>query len=427
MALTMDSWPTIVLSMIFLIACSAFFSGSEIAFASANRLRLKKAAEEGGFRARVTDYIAENYDNALCTVLIGNNIVNMAASSVATLAAIAVVGEATGPAWATFFSTILILIFGEITPKIVAKQHCDGFAGAVALPLRLLMVLLSPLVAVVLWLVDKISVLWGGEPKPAAVTEDELVTLIETVEDEGVIDEERSDLLQSAIEFSEIEAQEITTHRVDMLAIDIEEPLDEVERIVNHSPFSRIPVYEGSIDNIIGVLYLNHYFKALLDDPDADLRKLLMEPCYVYKTTKLPAVLETLKRAKQHLAIVTDEYGGCLGLITMEDVLEQIVGDIWDETDEIENEVVERASGEYELDGDMAIDDFTELVGLDDEAFETESATVGGWTLEMFGTYPQEGQSFKYENLTVTVLKMDGLRVEKVLVQVHPERKDEED
>ena len=416
----MDSWPTIVLSMIFLIACSAFFSGSEIAFASANRLRLKKAAEEGGFRARVTNYIAENYDNALCTVLIGNNIVNMAASSVATLAAIAVVGEATGPAWATFFSTILILIFGEITPKIVAKQHCDGFAGAVALPLRLLMVLLSPLVAVVLWLVDKISVLWGGEPKPAAVTEDELVTLIETVEDEGVIDEERSDLLQSAIEFSEIEAQEITTHRVDMLAIDIEEPLDEVERIVNHSPFSRIPVYEGSIDNIIGVLQLNHFYKKMLDGRDFELRDILTPACFVPQTLRLPLVLAEMKRRKLHLAVVVDEYGGTLGVISMEDVLEQIVGDIWDENDVVEEEVVEKAEGEYELDGDMTIADFLELIGRNEDTFECESETVGGWTLEMFGGFPKEGDSFTFEDLTVTVLKMDGLRVERVLVKKNP-------
>ena len=419
----MDSWPTIALSMLFLIAFSAFFSGSEIAFASANRLRLKKAAEEGGLRARVTDYIAEHYDSALCTVLIGNNLVNMAASSVATLAAIAVVGEATGPAWATLISTLLILLFGEITPKILAKQHCDGFAGAVALPLRLLMVLLSPLVAIVLWLVDRISVLWGGKPQPAGVTEDELVTLIETVEDEGVIDEERSDLLQSAIEFSEIEAQEITTHRVDMLALDIEEPLDEVERIVNHSPFSRIPVYEGSIDNIIGVLYLNHYFKALLDDPDADLRKLLMEPCYVYKTTKLPAVLETLKRAKQHLAIVTDEYGGTLGIVTLEDVLEELVGDIWDETDEVEDEIVERPDGMYEIDGDLPIGDLAELLDVTEESLDTASATAGGWTIEKFGAFPKVGDTVEADGLRVKVLAMgeDGLRVEKILVEKLPE------
>ena len=306
----------------------------------------------------------------------------------ATLAAIAVVGEATGPAWATFFSTILILIFGEITPKIVAKQHCDGFAGAVALPLRLLMVLLSPLVAVVLWLVDKISVLWGGEPKPAAVTEDELVTLIETVEDEGVIDEERSDLLQSAIEFSEIEAQEITTHRVDMLAIDIEEPLDEVERIVNHSPFSRIPVYEGSIDNIIGVLQLNHFYKKMLDGRDFELRDILTPACFVPQTLRLPFVLAEMKRRKLHLAVVVDEYGGTLGILTMEDVLEQLVGDIWDETDEIIDECHQIDETHYEVRGSMSIYDFLELMDLDDKDFEEEFVTLGGsstmYTLILF-------------------------------------------
>ena len=192
---------------------------------------------------------------------------------------------------------------------------------------------------------------------------------------------------------------------------------EEIARAFAESGRSRLPVYEDSIDNIIGVLYLNHFLKAMTDDGRADIRKLLMPPCYVYKTMKLPAVLSQLRKVRQHLAIVADEYGGMLGVLTMEDVLEQIVGDIWDETDTVEEEVVQRPSGEYELDGDMVLGDMLELFDISEDDFEAESDTVGGWTLERFGTFPRAGDSFCYEGLSVTVLAMDGHRVEKVLVK----------
>lgn len=208
------------------------------------------------------------------------------------------------------------------------------------------------------------------------------------------------------------------TARVDMLAIDIDDDPDEIFKTIEDAPYSRLPVYEDSIDNIIGVLYLNHYFKAKVDGGPVDIRSLVIEPCYVYKTMKLPAVLGELKRCKTHMAVVTDEYGGSMGIITMEDVLEQLVGDIWDETDEIENEVVETSEGVYELDGDLSISDFLELLQWDEDSFDTDSATVGGWCIEMLGHFPEPGESFEYENLNVTVDEMDGLRVSKVNVRV---------
>ena len=211
------------------------------------------------------------------------------------------------------------------------------------------------------------------------------------------------------------------TARVDVQAIDIDDDWEDILAVIEEAPYSRLPVYEGSIDNVIGVLYLNHFLKALTDDGHADIRALLMPPCYVYKTMKLPAVLNALKRAKQHLAIVSDEYGGMLGVLSMEDVLEQIVGDIWDETDTIEQEVVERGQDEYELDGDMTISDFLELLGMDETRFEADSETVGGWTVERFGAFPRPGDSFEYEGLKVSVLSMDGHRVDKILVQKLPE------
>ena len=207
------------------------------------------------------------------------------------------------------------------------------------------------------------------------------------------------------------------TARVDVQAIDIDDDWEEILAQIEDAPYSRLPVYEDSIDNIIGVLYLNHFLKAMTDDGRVDIRRLLMPPCYVYKTMKLPAVLNQLRKARQHLAIVSDEYGGMLGVLTMEDVLEQIVGDIWDETDTVEEEIVQRPSGEYELDGDMVIDDFRELLEIPEEDFSADSETVGGWTVERFGSFPEAGTVFETDGLKVTVLRMDGRRVEKILVE----------
>ena len=249
---------------------------------------------------------------------------------------------------------------------------------------------------------------------------EELQSIIETAEDEAVLDNERGELLRSALDFDEVSASEVMTSRVDMDAIDIGDSWEKIYSTLCASTHSRLPVYEDSIDNIIGVLHLNRVFKALLYRKTPNLRRMLMKPCFVYKSTKLPAVLEQLRRARQHLAVVTDEYGGVCGIVSMEDVLEEIVGDIWDETDEIAPEVVTRPDGSFELDGDMSISDFTELMGLDEEEFETESSTVGGWALERFGAFPEPGASFVWENLKTTVLAMDGLRVEKLLVEQAP-------
>lgn len=406
------------------IACvvfSGFFSASEMSFSSANKMRLENQAESGSKSAALAVKVIDKYDDTLSAILIGNNFVNIAMSSVASVIAILTLGD--NYTWvATVVSTVLVIIFGETMPKIVAKKNANRMSLLFAAPIRALSVILTPVLFVVVGLVHLITRGMKGEDdgdaQEAAV--EELQSIIETAEDEEVLDEDRSELLQAALDFDEVSASEVMTARVDIVAVDIEDDWNDIFTTACESNYSRIPVYDGSIDNVVGVLYLNHFFKALVDNKKVDISAIMMKPLYVYKTTKLPTVLEELKRAKCHLAIVTDEYGGCLGIITMEDVLEQLVGEIWDETDEIENEVVERSEGEYELDGDMAIGDFFELFHISEETAETESATVGGWTLEMFGAFPKEGDSFTYRNLTVTVLKMDGLRVELVLVKAEP-------
>ncbi len=407
-----------VAGIIVCIFLSNFFSGAEMAYSSCNRMRLENAMEDGSKRATLAVKIIDRYDNALSAILIGNNLVNIACSSLGSLAVILVAGESY--AWvSTIVITILVIIFGETIPKICAKGSANRIALRDSYIIRTLTIVLMPLIWLVVCFINLLTKGIKGEQddsdEEAAV--EELSSIIETAEDEAVLDEDRSELVQAAIDFSDVSAYEVMTARVDVNAIDIDDDMEEILAAIDEAQYSRIPVYEDSVDNVIGVLYLNHFLKALIDEDEPDIRSLLMPTCYVYKTMKLPAVLSELRKAKQHLAIVTDEYGGTLGVVSMEDVLEQLVGDIWDETDEIEEEIIERPDGQYELDGDMLIDDFFELVGIEEEALEVESETLGGWTIEVFGSFPEVGQSFEFENLSVTVLEMDGLRVEKLLVK----------
>ena len=407
-----------IAAYIVLICLSAFFSASEMCFSTANRLRLENAAENGSKGAKLALKVMDRFDDSLSAILIGNNLVNIATSSIASVMVILLFGEHW--TWlSTVVTTILVMIFGETMPKIVAKKNANSIAPVFAWPIRALTIILLPVILIVVGLVRLLTWPLKGEERQeddeAAV--EELQSIIETAEDEDVLDENRSELLRSALDFSEVSASEAMTARVDVEAIDIDDDWEEILEVIENSTHSRLPVYEDSIDNVIGFLYLNHFLKALTENERPDIRSLLMEPLYVYKTIKLPQVLSELRHAKKHLAVVTDEYGGTLGVISMEDVLEEIVGDIWDETDEVEDEVVEKAEGEYELDGDMSISDFLELIGRSEENFDCESDTVGGWTLESFGGFPKEGESFRSEDLTVTVLAMDGLRVDRVLVK----------
>ena len=400
------------------VLLSGFFSGAEMAYSSCSGVRLERLRDEGGRRADVAVRITERFDDALSAILIGNNLVNIAASSLGSVLVILLTGS-DGKAWlSTVIVTVLIIVFGETIPKITAKKNANRLAVRCAYPVRWLTVLLWPLI----WLVVKLAALLtlplkneAGEDEDEAV--EELQSLIETAEDEDVLDEDRSELVQAAIDFDHVAADEVMTARVDVVAVDIDDDWEEILSVIENAPYSRLPVYEDSIDNIIGVLYLNRFLKALTENEKVDIRALLMPPIYVYRTMKLPQVLSALRRAKQHLAIVSDEYGGTLGVLSMEDVLEQIVGEIWDETDTVEQEVIERSEGEYELDGDMVIADFLELLGLDEDSFAAQSSTVGGWTVEMLERFPQPGDSFRYGDLSVTVLAMDGRRVERVLVK----------
>lgn len=413
-----------IVLVITLLIGSALFSASEMALSSANRMRLAAAAEEGSRAAAWAVDLLDRYEDTLSTILIGNNLCNIGADSLVTALAMSLLGaryNALSSLIVTVCVTLFVLLFCESAPKIIAKKNANRLATGMSGFLQALGLLLSPLIFLLRHLVRLITAPFPGEQAadPEAEAAAELQSIIETVEDEGVIDSDRSELLLSALDFSQGSVMDVMTARVDVDALSVHDDWRELLLNRPEPPFSRVPVYDDGIDDIVGVLYLNRFFRALLDDPNADIRDYLMEPLYLYKTTKLPDALSRFRRSQQHLAIVTDEYGGMLGVVTLEDVLEQIVGDIWDETDEVEDEIVTLPDGAWEVDGDLPIADFAELAGVPEDSLTTDSATAGGWTIEKFGAFPRPGDTFVADGLTVKVLAMDedGLRVERILVR----------
>lgn len=420
--------------VIFIMIClSAYFSASEIAFNSANKMRLRRAAEGGSKTAKIAYGIIEKFHVALSTILIGNNLANIAISTCSTLIVMNLFTKdniALATTITTILVTIIILIFGEIIPKILAKQNADKVVKFVAIPTKVLTIILSPIVFIVMGLIFVLRKIWGKDHKDdePTVSEEELVSIIDTVEEEGVIDEEQSDLLQSTLDFGDTTIEEIMTPRIDMTAIDIDDEEEMIKILSDASQYSRIPVYEDSIDNVIGIVSLSRYYKATLDTEKPDIRSLLLKPCKLHKTMKLPVALKKLREAKMHLAIVIDEFGGTLGVVSMEDILEELVGDIWDDTDVIVKECCPTGENTYDVVGEMNIDDFFEEIEFNKpNDFECEYQTMGGWAIEMLEADPHVGDSFRYENLFVIVADMDEERVTKLTVLVEPKKQDEEE
>ncbi len=403
-----------------LIILSAIFSGSEIAFTSLNAARLEAIDKEKSKGAKAAHKVYNNFDNALLTILIGNNLVNIAASSIATIIGIALLGDK-GAALSAFIMTFAILVLGEIVPKIYASNNPLFFSVLTAPFVDLCMFIFAIPIAIIKPIVN----LFKGKNTPVEEEEsedrlftEELNHLIETVEQQGVIEEDDIDLLYSVIDFSDIPVIDVFTPRVDMYAIDIDDDDAVIRQQIADSPFSRIPVYDRSVDKIIGILALNRYYKNIVKTPNLDIKDILFDTLYVYKSMKLPTVLNTFLESKTHLGVVTDEFGGTMGIVTLEDVMEYIVGDIWDENDVVECDIVEIGERLYTIDGDLALSEFADWLDWEKEDFDSEAITVGGWCLEVLDNYPNPGDQFEYESLTVVIKKVDGLRIESVNVSL---------
>ena len=416
-------WMFIVLGV--LIALSAFFSASETAFSSMNEIRMKNYAKEGNKKAKTALKIAQNYDKALSTILIGNNIVNIASASLGTVIATILFG-ANGAWISTIAMTILVLIFGEILPKSFAKENAENFALKVAGILRFLMKLFSPLV----WFCISLRKLVAGkkEKEQPSVTEEELKVIMQEIQDEGVLEEQESELAQSALEFDEIDVDEIFTPRVDVAAVDVEMEPEEVKNLFFTCKFSRMPVYEGQIDNVIGILHEREFLSKLLSGEPIDLRSLAREALFIPQSLKISLALAELQKKKQQMAIVVDDYGGTAGVITVEDILEELVGEIWDEDEEIEEDVVLIAEQVYEVNAQANIYDVFDQVGVQYKEKELSggSNTVGGWILDTLQDIPEENETFSFHNVTVTVKEMEDQRIQTVRMEVTPIEEQEE-
>ena len=399
-----------------LVALSAFFSATETAYSFVNKIRIQQSFENGNKKAKNALFVIENFDNALTTILICNNIVNLSCSSIATVLCLHLFGDI-GSAVATGATTLLVLTFGEVIPKCLAKEHCDSFSLKTAGILRVLMFLLTPFVFIFLKLKSLALKLSGGTEDSPSVTENELKYIVESIEEEGVLEESESEMVRSALDFDEKTAEEIVTPRVDVTFININDSQEKIKDIIIENRYSRIPVYEETVDHIVGILHTRDYLESLADGKAPDLREIMQPPYFVFRTQQLSKILNSFKRTKIHLAIVTDEYGGTLGIVTMEDLLEEIVGEIWDEDEEIEHNYYKIGKGEFLVNGDLELDDMLALFDMDEDELDSDSVTVGGFILEHAGTIPHKRQSIEADGFRFTIMEVRDQRIIRVVVK----------
>ena len=418
---------TLIIALVFLVACSAFFSASETAFSSLNQIRLKSRAEDGDASAARVLAMAEKYDKLLSTILIGNNIVNIAAASIGTILFTRALGAERGATMSTIVLTIVVLIFGEVTPKSLAKEMPETVATAVSPMLNLLMVLFTPLT----WLFSQWKRLLGHfvhSTEEDTITEGELMTMVSEAENDGELTDRESELIRSAIEFDDVEVEEILTPRVDVVAVEDNTSLDEVAQTFAESGYSRLPVYHDTIDNIIGVVHEKDFYLARLKK-ETSLEELVKPTLYTTGSTQISQLLRTLREQHHHLAVVVDEYGGTEGIITLEDILEELVGEIWDEHDEATEDFHKQSDGSWIVLGSASVDDLFETLSLPEDE-DIDSNTVNGLVQEKTCHLPKVGDRFTLGSYDGVVTRTAKRRVTEVRLtpaeKPEPEKNDDE-
>ena len=397
--------------IIIMLACvvlSAYFSATETAFSSLNKTRLKTIAEKGNKKAQLALNLSDNYDKLISTILIGNNIVNILLASLGTVVFVNLYGDI-GATISTAVVTVIVLIFGEISPKSIAKDCPERFAMFSSPMIKTLIFLFTPLNFLFsLWkkLISKVF----NVQNDTKMSQEELLMLVDEVEQDGSIDSDESDLLRNAIEFSDRKAEDILTHRVDIEAVSVDADKEEIAKAFSQTKFSRLPVYKDNIDNIIGVIHQKDFYigGGITQKP---LEEIITSVLFVQESERLDDLLKMLQKHKTHVAVVLDEYGGTCGLVTMEDFLEELVGVIWDEHDEIVEDYKQISDNHYIVDCTVNMEDFSEFFDVN---IETESISLSGWVMEQLGKIPEKDDSFTFENLTVKVIQIDSHRVVKV-------------
>lgn len=406
--------------VILLILCAAYFAVAETSFASVSRVRIKIRAERGEAKAIRALKVLDNFDLAITSILICTNIVHLSAASIATLAVTRMFPGVSGAVTiSTFVMTLVVFFAGEMLPKSIAKKYSERLSLAVAGSLWFFMTILKPLAQLLTAIGNFAARLAKADPQ-ISVTEDEIYDIIEDMTEEGSLDEERGELISSALQFAETTVESILTSRVDIVALDIEDSLDEMLATIKAETHSRLPVYEGSIDNIIGILSIRKFIKTYLrEGENMDVRALLDEPYFIHGSTNIDGLLPVMSKKRLNMAVVTDNYGGTLGIVTVEDILEELVGEIWDEDDVVEEPYIALPDGEWDCTAEMTVSDVFELLELDeDDDDEFTNKLLGEWAYEQFDAIPSVGDSFEYENVAVTVSEMRNNRILRLRVRL---------
>ncbi len=414
-----DIWKIVL--VVAMMIFSAVFSGTETAYSSVNKLRLKNYEAQGSKKAKKALKLANRFDQVLTAVLIGNNIVNIATSSVSTIVFIKLMGSK-GAAVSTIVITVLVLIFCEVLPKSYAKKNAEKLALAFAGPLSFLVTLFKPFV----WLLNKLSSLVAKGDQAPSVTEDELKYMIDEIEEQGVIEEQESELVKSALEFDEINVNEILIPRVKVVGVELGSTIDEIKELFSTEMYSRLPVYEKSLDNILGIITNKAFFKMLVEG-GSDITSIIQEVPHIADTKLISEAMRDMQRSKVHLAVVIDQYGGTKGIVTLEDIIEELVGEIYDEDDEIETNIMMLAPDKYEVAGDMSISDMLEMLDLDENMITTDYTSVGGWVTDVMEHIPEAGETAESGIFRITAAEVNEQNVEKVIIEVLPTDDDDEE
>ena len=417
-----------IILIVVLVLFSAFFSATETAFSSVNKTKLKLKAQDGNAAAKNALNLAENFDKLLSAILVGNNIVNITLSVLFNniFESVFPTNPAASGAVSIAVSTVIVLIFGEITPKMIAKENSERLTMIVGYPIRVIMIILYPITILfsgIKFLLRK--VLKSGEGEK--ITEEELLSMVEEAQEDGSLDVSERELISSAIEFDDAEVEDILVPRVNVIAVSLDTPMDKVKALFLEHNFSRMPVYNGTIDSVIGMIHNIDFFGAL-EKGEKNIKNIITPVAVATEHMKISTLLKSMQKQKVHMAVVVDEYGGTMGIVTLEDILEELVGEIWDEHDEIVNYFSKIDDNTYMVDGRAELDKFFTLFGFDDdEAEQFDSQTVSGWVIEQLGDIPKKFQKFDYKNLTVIVNRLTQRRVLDVKVIINPEPEDEND
>lgn len=413
-----DLWK--ILFVIIMMILSALFSSAETAYSSVNKLRLKNYEAQGNKKAAKALKLANKFDEVLTAVLIGNNIVNIATSSVSTIVFISLVGS-NGPVVSTIVITVLVLVFCEVLPKSYAKKNAEKLALAFASPLSAIVTIFKPFVI----LLNGLSSLVSRGEKAPSVTEDELKYMIDEIEEQGVIEEQESELVKSALEFDEISVNEILIPRVKVIGVELGSTIDEIKTLFTTEMYSRMPVYEKSLDDVVGIITNKAFFKMLIEGGN-DIRSIIQEVPHIADTKLISEAMHDMQKAKVHLAVVIDQYGGTKGIVTLEDIIEELVGEIYDEDDEIVSSIRMVSPNRYETAGDMNISELLEFLELDEKHIQTDYTTVGGWVTDVMEHIPEAGETAESGIFRITAAEVSEQTVDKVIIEILPQKDNDE-